>query len=435
MGVKGIIGLKLESAYNETINLASPGTADWHHEASKASSKLNDEPVKMEGGSRASKGARAGYIKPTASFEGSVDLKRLGHYILGALGNYVFTAGGTDANVHEFYGSNLSKLPSFRGYFYYDYFVKYLGGMLVDGLKIESGGDDFASISADFIYANEKKDEVEEADFEEKEIDGAIPLMLYDLTVELDEISSATDIIVSEVSLELKNNHNTDTINGASSRNVKKKATAQAREVTAEITTAMEAEILELLTLTEYGEEDADEPSACKLYTGKLTITAQICENTEDKLTIILPSAIFTVEYESSGADEIEVKFKLDALSKGKVTLADETTEKVTDIYCKIENDQPKIEATRTDATIIVNVKDNDTTPAAISGKIVTLKNKVSGTEYTSAATDATGDATISNVPYGRYEVKVADKTVVSPKTTAINEGTETVNITVQKAT
>ena len=132
-----VLGLKEEAKYGT----ASDNVPDWHQEVSKAKATPNTKPMTYSGGSRSVKKAKAGVMKPEASYDMKCDLKRIGHYMKAFLGNYVFTAGGNNTNIHEFWGGENTELPSFTGWSTFDIVMKKLVGMLCDSLKLEVGDE------------------------------------------------------------------------------------------------------------------------------------------------------------------------------------------------------------------------------------------------------------------------------------------------------
>jgi hypothetical protein len=95
----------------------------------------------------------------------------------------------------------------------------------------------------------------------------------------------------------------------------------------------------------EYGEEDADEPSECKIAHIPLTVVFAACEDPTEKLTIKFPDCTGQVEYSASGADAIMLNLTLDSMKTTNVELNDGVTEVETDVYCKLENKVPKVVA------------------------------------------------------------------------------------------
>lgn len=98
----------------------------------------------------------------------------------------------------------------------------------------------------------------------------------------------------------------------------------------------------------------------------------------------------------------------------------------------------PKTEETPETSTISVSVKDTETTPAAVAGAKVTLTDKTDSTvTFTTGNTGAAGGATLSNVPYGTYEVSVTAPSgytaLESYDDFTVDSETETLNVSVDK--
>lgn len=430
MGLR-VLGLKEETRYGEAAV-----TPDWHQDVSKLSASPKSEPVTKAGGSRMIKRARAGVMKPELSMEGDVDLKRIGHYMKAFLGNYKFTDGGSKANIHEFWGGENTKLPSFTGWATFDVMEKLITGLLVDSLKLEVS-DEFMTMSVDGIYQTEKSDEIDSETYERVSVDGDIPVMFYDCSVKLGgEIPPGVN---SSFTFEGKNNHNVDKTIGLGSRFPQRKAASQQREITLSLVSTLEKETLPMIQAAEYGEV-GESPSKCKLYKIPLELFVQICEAMDDTLTVTFPEALFSVEYEESESDEIEVTFNLQTLGTSQITLNDGTTRVTTDMYVKLENDQPEISATNISAnksTLEITMK-NNAEPAELQvGKTVKLTNNLSGTVYTAEDTNAEGKTSITTLPYGRYTVEVTDGAnslkINSGNFVSINNTSESLTIVLEK--
>lgn len=336
MGVR-VFGLKEETDYGIMADNSNP---DWHQNVTKANFKLGDEPKTSTGGSRMNKRARAGVMKPSGTTEGQVDLQRIGHYMKGFLDQYKFTAGTNGAmNIHEFYGGENTKLTSFNGWMTFDIFMKKLTGLLLDSLKLEVS-DEYMTFSGDWIYKTEKIEKINPEIFEQLMLENDIPLMFYDINLKLD--GKDPKGIYTSFSFEGKNNHNQDKAIGFGSRYPQRQAAAQQRDISLSIVTTLEEQTLETILAGEYGEVGAVEPSKCKIYKIPLELNVNICEDANRKMKILFPECILSVEYDLSESDEIEVTINLGTMGTGKATLADGTS-KVTDMYVRIENDQPQI--------------------------------------------------------------------------------------------
>lgn len=423
-----VLGLKEETTYGT----ASDTVPDWHQEVSKAKASPNTEPMTYSGGSRSVKKAKAGVMKPEASYDMKCDLKRIGHYMKAFLGNYVFTEGGNNANTHEFWGGENSELPSFTGWSTFDIVMKQLMGMVCDSLKLEVG-DEFLDGSAEWKYKDETRILSVPDPADQKMIPDDTLIAFYDIAVLLD--SAAPPGIVSKFSFEGKNNLNVDKTIGLGSRKPQIKPKAQAREVTLSIESTLVQETLDLIAKAEYGEV-ANTPSACKLYKLPLKLTINFCEDASDSMEILFPECIFSVEYEASEADEIDVKFELQTMATKKVTLLDGTTDVVTDMYVKLQNNQPEIKAgVPGTATVNFTVQSDDATPVPLVGATVKITNRMTDAELTSGATSEAGAASIATVPLGSYDVEVTSSESVVLDTTpliiSVNETPETFIITV----
>lgn len=422
MGLR-VLGIKQESEYGK------PAVApDWHQQGTKISASLNSEPVTKTGGSRMIKRARAGAIKPTSSFESDVDLKRIGHYFKAFLDNYKFT-NGTKINTHEFYGGESTSLNSFTLWETFDVAEKTIVGALLDGLKLEVS-DEFMSMAADWIYKDETMEEIDANTYQQTSIEGDIPLMFYDVSVELDD--DVPPGIVSSFSFEGKNNLNQDKTIGLGSRMPQRKAAAQQREITLSIVSTLEKETLELIQKAEYAEAGTS-PSECKLYKIPIRIIANVCENRADIMEIYFPECLFSVEYEASESDEIEVTFNLQTMGTGKATLKDGTSV-MTDMYVKLINNQPEITASADGTATNVTIKVIDKENKPVKSANVTINSRDDKSlKINPAATGEDGTVTFPSVNYGRYSTSIEGYTINKNGLFSVNESTETVTITATK--
>lgn len=421
-----VLGIKEEATYG----VASDTIPDWHQEIEKAKASLNSEPMTYSGGSRMIKKAKAGAMNPEASYDMKCDLKRIGHYFKAFLGNYVFTAGGANANTHEFHGGENSELPSFSGWSTFDYFTKELLGMVCESLKLEIG-DEFMDGSAEFKYKTESKVDSVPDPADLKMIPDDILIAFYDIALELE--GAAPPGIISKFSFDGKNSLNVDKTRGLGSRGPQRKPKAQSRELKIEFESTLEEATIEFIEKAEYGAV-GDTPSDCKLYKLPLKITVSFCEDATDSMEILFPECIFSVEYEASGADEIDCKFSLQTIGSSIVTLLDGTTDVVTDMYVKLLNNQPEIKSGAAGtSTVSITVQDDASTPVPLEGATVKFTNRATGAEITSAATGSNGGCTLSNVPLGAYDTlvtKTGATYITTPAKVSINEATETVVLT-----
>ena len=288
--------------------------------------------------------------------------------------------------------------------------------------------DEYMKFTADFVYKTETSDEIDDMeDYAVKLIDGDWALMFYDVSVEIDE--SAPPGIVSSFSFEGKNNINVDKTIGLGSRGPQRKAAAQGRDITISFVSTLERETFELIQKAEYGEV-GNGPSECKLCKIPLKLICNVCEDTTDRLEITFPECIFAVDYELSEADEIEVTFNLDAMGTGYATKLD-GTRVLTDMYCRLVNDQPEIKSGEgvTSATVRLTVKDENEQP--VSGNVA-IVNRITN-ESLEATTGSAGGCSFNDVAPGRYDVIVEGYEVVSGSIISVNDIDESFDITVEE--
>lgn len=343
-----LIGLKEEQTFNTypPIAVEDNGTpnVDFHQQSDKIDFTLGMEPLTNNGGSNQIQDVRGGYAEPSGETEGLVDLKRIGHYLKGVLGGYNFQAGESGAkNKHEFWGTNSNKLPSWSINAVKDIYQQAISGACMDEFKLEAKKE-FMSQSIKWSYSNERRQLIDPDEWIETEVDGAIPLVGYD--VEIQFLKDGTNTyenppgVITELSLEIKNNLNTDKTSGLNSRFPVRKPSTQQREVSLKLNTTLDIDTFNLVTKSAYGElTETDgwyEPSKCKVYSSGIKITMKVCEDTSEQLVMIFPDCIFTCTDSTSGSDEIEVE--IEVITTGRKTITSLNGSKKTDIYCVLQN-------------------------------------------------------------------------------------------------
>jgi len=344
-------GIELEDTYGHMVS-KSDFDPNWWNQAEDVDFKLNDEPVTRSGSSRMNKRARAGVLKPTGSTTADADLQQLAWYFMGYLDNYVYTAGSGSVHTHEFYGGEGKELPSFRGIAVYDMLKKYIYGMLIDGLKLDVSNENM-TVAADWIYKTEKAGIIgrsSESFTQPDELTNEeIFIMFYDIGIKLNNKAIEADDgfggISTSLSFEGKNNHNVDASIGLGSRAPQKRALAGKRENAITLVTSLTEDTVESILNAQYGQVGALEPTSCKILQQPLEINITHCENQNISGKILFPKCTLRVDFNMSGVDVVEATLTLDTLGSGTVTLADGTTQVVTDMYVKIVNNQEKIEA------------------------------------------------------------------------------------------
>lgn len=334
-----VFGLKEENKYGEEIP-TNGITPDWHKRVNKGSFKLNDEAITFGDGSRMNQSARPGGAKPSGSIEGKVDLKRIGHTLKAFLDQYKFTPAEEEGglNTHEFWGSESSDLHSFQGVCTFDEFEKRVTGLLLDSLKLEVS-DEAMTMTEDWIYKNQEIKKINQSTYDVRDVSGAIPVMFYDVLVELD--GDTPPGVCSNFTFEGKNNLNMDKVMGLGSRFPQAKPQAQKRELTQSIVSTLRASTLDFIKKAEHG-DNTDTPSNCLVAKLSIKLIINICGNSDEKLEILFPDCLMNVEYEASESDEIETTFNLSSLGSGEATKND-GTKVFTDMYCKLVTDVGEI--------------------------------------------------------------------------------------------
>lgn len=338
-----VFGLKEEENYGEEITAAMK--PDFHKRVTKSSIKLGDEPFIFSTGSRMDHKVRSGVMQPTAEIEAYVDLQRIGHMLRGFLDNYQYTEevdskdDTKKINVHEFWGGECSELASFSGWATFDYFEKYIRGLVLDSLKLEVSNEAMTSTES-YVYKTECQHKISEDEYVVREVEGDIPLMFYDVGLELD--GKPLPGITTSFSFEGNNNLNVDNTIGLGSRWPQKRAAAQKREIKLSIVSSLTPDTVDIIRKSEYG-DDLNCPSDCEIYKVDLKLRIAVCEDASQYLELYFPQCHVVVEYETAESDEIETTFNLQTLGSKEVMLADGKTTVKTDCYAKLVNNMGKI--------------------------------------------------------------------------------------------
>lgn len=336
-------GLEPETTYGETV-AKSAYDLDWFVEADQNRFSMNRPPVRKRGSSRMNKKARAGISKPSGDTEHDVDLQRIGHYFLGYLDNYVYTAGSGSVHTHEFYGGEGKELQSFRAITMQDSLKKYLTGLLINTLGLEVS-DDSMTVTANWVYKDEKAgiigvDEGEEF-IRPDELDDDLFIMFYDILVKLNNKTLLGDNgIVTSLNFSGNNNLAQDDSIGFGAMRPQARALAGDRDNNIALVMSLTSNILDDILAMEYGEVGARELNNCKIMNVPLELNIALCEYANQSLKILFPNCTVDVTYDGSGTEVIKANLSLDSLGADTVTLADGTTEVVTDMYVKLVNKQ-----------------------------------------------------------------------------------------------
>lgn len=340
MSIMRVVGLKEESTFDEKAGSAP----DFYHNGDKISIKLDTKNIR--GTNPLSRGAakgRPGTYTVKSSVDYTANLAILAYYFKAALGEYNHEEV-EGKQVHESWGENKQYLPSFTLWGTFDDKMKEVTGCVLDNLKLEIKVDEFLKGTVEWVGANQEilKEGLPNASslnlFDEED------LSFLDIAVEIGE--PAVKCIVNSTSIEIKNSIKADGRFGVGSRKAQGHFPAQDREIGLNIESFDDPEMYDLINAAEHGDITLNTPSACKIYSIPVKYIFSICgEQGGSSLEIQFPDAEIGVEYEASGKEDISVKMAITPVATKEVTLNDGATKVITDMYTKLLNDVPEINA------------------------------------------------------------------------------------------
>lgn len=174
-----------------------------------------DSDLLYEGGlSRSAYTRRPGFYAPEGNFMYAFDIDSIAHLLYWTLGGYAFTADNPEVglNLHEFWGSADSLLPSFVTRLGKDKFnapstdfEHVFRGCTVGQLGF-SVSDAFAEVTADITAAKDGRDDIK--DVGDLILPGSYPLAFHELTATIDGVDESANI--KEVSFSINNNPSAD---------------------------------------------------------------------------------------------------------------------------------------------------------------------------------------------------------------------------------
>lgn len=337
-------GLCKEETYGSTVAIADIDL-DWFQKMSEVNFELGDEAETDDGGSRSDVVSWAGAAKPNGSTSATVDLQRITWYLLGFLDQYLHTAGENDLHIHEFWGGEYHELPSFCGIAVYDALKIALFGLIEDGLKLEVS-DSAMTVNVDWLYATETAEILGvNGKFIEPEelVDSQIPVRFYDVNVFLNGQKPGS--VQTSLNFEGNNNHDQDGTLGLGSRFPQEKPQAAKRTIKLSLATTLNRHSYRDILNARYGVVNAVSPDKCRILKIPLKLEIIQCENPNQKLIIEFPECTLKAEFDLKGADRVEATLNLQTLGNGEVTLNDNTTKVKTDMYCKLINKVPALNA------------------------------------------------------------------------------------------
>ena len=325
-----------EATYRADPSPAPQFTVDI---ASASLDSPSDSQLVWEGGlGRGPRTHRPGYYSTAGNVALALDLHTIGWLLRWTLGGAAFTtAGGTGGlNLHEFYGSDDTLLPSFVVWLGKDVFEHAFKGCVASQLSLEVS-DGFCQATLDVVGAEDAKGALDPAVVASLPL--AVPRAFPDMRFYLGGTDAGSEIsaAVQELTLTINNNADAAAARGLGSRFPRRKIPAGQRETTLELTVRYES--------TAHLERLWGGPSGPSTE-GTAETPARIVADggAEGSLTIDLPRCIITeVQQQPSGRDRIDQSLAVTALLD-TVTLEDTSTVE-SEIYCRLENDQPQYQA------------------------------------------------------------------------------------------
>lgn len=332
------VGLKKEAQFG-----VAESTVSFYAELSSFNPKIEGENLTRETlSARAPKIMRPGEYSQSIDFEGYADLERLGHFLYGVSGDYIYTAGAAgQPNSHEFYGGNTILLPSFTLFAAFDEFKRQYAGTIINNLKLDMkkelitfSGKGMAKTASEI--ATLPSEPTPPSGFADT------PLAFYETTVKIDDTTLPAP--AQNLTIEIDNEIKKDLAFGLGSRFMQIQPPAQSRTVTLELDTAvLNDQWNSIIKKAEFGSSSATSPGySIGEVSAEVTIIPM--DNSGNQMTIKMPAATLEVDYGIKGTDVIDLKFKMTGLQKGTVTNVGGGTI-TTDFYVLLKNHMTDISA------------------------------------------------------------------------------------------
>lgn len=325
-------------------------TPEFYIQTTSHNPDLNDEAQLLNLGSMAVVKDRQGYPEPSGDISTSADVKVFQMYMYYLLGNYIYTENGHDAgsqgmkHLHEFWGGERKSMPSSTCAFTYDDFMeKITTGTILSSMKMTIGKE-LTTIEPSIVYANERTTEISIDEYEHNVLD-AIPLIGYDYEVQIGESYGE---VISDLEIEIDNNVNTDKCTVLGTRWYKRKPRFEKRDIKITATTLFDEDNYELIMKAMHGaysprSDGYNYPHDCISFHEKLTITARTCENRNEFIKMVFPWCVIEVDPIEANEGVLEASLTITPEKVKKQRLMS-GTEKVTDIYVQVVNDQPQLQ-------------------------------------------------------------------------------------------
>ena len=337
-----------EDTYGEDA-IKKGKTPEWYIQTTSHNPDLNDENQLLNLGSMAVVKDRQGYPEPSGDISTSADVKVFHMYMYYLLGNYVYTADGHDGgsqgmkHLHEFWGGERKSMPSATCAFTYDDFMeKITTGTILSSMKMTIGKE-LTTIEPSIVYANERTKKISIDEYEHNVLD-SIPLIGYDYTV---TIGDSYGDVISDIEIEIDNNVNTDKCTVLGTRWYKRKPRFEKRDIKITATTLFDEDNYDLVMKAMHGDyapksDGYNYPHDCISFHDKVTITARCCENRQEFINIVFPWCVIEVDPVEANEGVLEASLTITPEMVKKARLKD-GTEKVTDIFVQVVNDQTEL--------------------------------------------------------------------------------------------
>jgi len=318
----------------DSYGIDNPTGKDVEFHVDKTSSSL-DTPSDTEmiygGGFRRDPYLHApGFYAPTGNVAFAANIKTLTFFLRWALGDYNYEEnyGENGMDLHECWGSESVKLPSFITKLGKDKFEHVFNGCVLNSLQLQVEGE-FLVVTADIVAKKDHHDDIKEDNYSFYE---DIPLLTFHHTsVEITDMRNGNSVESDEIknlTLEINNNVSADDGRALGDRHPVRLLAGE-REVTADMNLFYD----DVKVVREFWGAD-DGPSLAGTGEFKVEITISHHDDNENEnanATITLPKCIFTsVDVQPSGRDKLEpsvtarafTEEDYDGLEKGNVTTA-----------------------------------------------------------------------------------------------------------------
>lgn len=282
--------------------------------------------------SRAPSRKYAGFYNPQGDIAYNINMQSLPYFLKWGLGDYAYTAGvGTPAepNVHEAWGTNSRRLPSFLARCGKDNFEHFFSGSIIDTLQIEVE-DALTLLTATCSSAIDGKASAQAFSAVLAKMPEEIEVPFHAVTMKLAGVTQADKI--KSLTISVANNSDAE-----AGRYLGKRYPGRIPVNERETTLAMDMDFSDTAQIERiWGGSTGPSIQGSSTFSAEIIFNGGVDEN-DNALTcsILFPKVFWTtVESQPEGRDETVQSVEGRALTSA-VTLDDGTTTVVTDIYAK----------------------------------------------------------------------------------------------------